>query len=310
MVEPSAHNRAVLGSNPSWPTTKKVMQKIKKGVIPVAGWGTRFLPATKAVPKELLPIVDKPSIQYIVEEAVASGLEEIILVTRKEKESIQKHFEPHPKLESVLKGKEKLLKAVQEASNLTKISLAYQEEPLGLGHAVLCAKEAVGKEPFIVFLPDDIIDHPIPCARQMIDVYEKYGKPVIALEAVSKERIPLYGVIEPKKVADRVYRILSVVEKPPAERAPSNLTIVGRYILPGRIFKVLEDLPPGNQGEIQLADAVDVLANDDGVYGYEFHGVRHDTGDKLGFLKATVAFAKKHPDLWGPLKSYIQGLVK
>jgi UTP--glucose-1-phosphate uridylyltransferase len=295
------------------------MMKVKKAVLPAAGFGTRFLPATKAVPKELLPIVDKPTIQYIMEEVVHSGIEEVILITGREKGSIEDHFDTSAELENHLrkKGRHDLLKIVQEVSEMVTLVSVRQKEPLGLGHAVLCAKKAVGNEPFVVLLGDDLIDASVPCVRQMIDTYEELNRglnpsapspALIAVQRVPRTEAHLYGIIKGKKVKDRVYRIEDMVEKPEKGTAPSNLAIIGRYILPPEIFEILENIRPDRKGEIQLTDGLRELNKRAPVFGYEFFGDRYDAGDKLGYLEANIAFALKHPELGPKLKRYLKTL--
>ena len=295
------------------------MMKVKKAVLPAAGFGTRFLPATKAVPKELLPIVDKPTIQYIMEEVVHSGIEEVILITGREKGSIEDHFDTSAELENHLrkKGKHDQLKIVQEVSEMVTLVSVRQKEPLGLGHAVLCAKKAVGNEPFAVLLGDDLIDASVPCIRQMIDIYEELsrglnssapGPALIAIQKVPWSEAHLYGIIKGKKIKDRVYRIEDMVEKPEKGKAPSNLAIIGRYILPPEIFEILEHVRPDRKGEIQLTNGLRELKRRAPVYGYEFFGDRYDAGDKLGYLEANIAFALKHPELGPKLKRYLKTL--
>ena len=295
------------------------MIKVKKAVLPAAGFGTRFLPATKAVPKELLPIVDKPTIQYIMEEVVHAGIEEVILITGREKGSIEDHFDTSAELENHLrkKGKHDQLKIVQEVSEMVTLVSVRQKEPLGLGHAVLCAKKAVGNEPFAVLLGDDLIDASVPCIRQMIDIYEELsrglnssapGPALIAIQKVPWSEAHLYGIIKGKKIKDRVYRIEDMVEKPEKGKAPSNLAIIGRYILPPEIFEILEHVRPDRKGEIQLTNGLRELKRRAPVYGYEFFGDRYDAGDKLGYLEANIAFALKHPELGPKLRRYLKTL--
>jgi UTP--glucose-1-phosphate uridylyltransferase len=295
------------------------MIKVKKAVLPAAGFGTRFLPATKAVPKELLPIVDKPTIQYIMEEVVHSGIEEVILITGREKGSIEDHFDTSAELENHLrkKGRHDLLKIVQEVSEMVTLVSVRQKEPLGLGHAVLCAKKAVGNEPFVVLLGDDLIDASVPCVRQMIDIYEELnrgvnssapGPALIAIQRVPRTEAHLYGIIKGKKIKDRVYRIEDMVEKPEKGTAPSNLAIIGRYILPPEIFEILENIRPDRKGEIQLTNGLRELNRRAPVFGYEFFGDRYDAGDKLGYLEANIAFALKHPELGPKLRRYLKTL--
>ena len=295
------------------------MIKVKKAVLPAAGFGTRFLPATKAVPKELLPIVDKPTIQYIMEEVVHAGIEEVILITGREKGSIEDHFDTSAELENHLrkKGRQDLLKIVQEVSEMVTLVSVRQKEPLGLGHAVLCAKKAVGNEPFAVLLGDDLIDASVPCIRQMIDIYEELsrglnssapGPALIAIQKVPRTEAHLYGIIKGRKIKDRVYRIEDMVEKPEKGTAPSNLAIIGRYILPPEIFEILENLRPDRKGEIQLTNGLRELNRRAPVFGYEFFGDRYDAGDKLGYLEANIAFGLKHPELGPKLKRYLKTL--
>jgi UTP--glucose-1-phosphate uridylyltransferase len=288
------------------------MLKIRKAVFPAAGLGTRFLPATKAQPKEMLPLVDKPIIQYVIEEAVASGLTNIIIVTGRGKNAIEDHFDVSYELERLLqeRGKTELLEQVRAVSNMINVSYVRQGETLGLGHAVLMAKNLVGNEPFAVMLGDDIIDNPVPCMKQMIEVFESHGGPVIAVQQVPKDEISAYGVIDgtPEGDSGRVYRIRDMVEKPKASEAPSDLAIIGRYILTPDIFEALEATPRDAAGEIQLTNGLRALKEKRPLFGYRFEGVRHDAGNKLGFLKATVEFALKRPDLGEPFREYLRGL--
>ena len=295
--------------------------KVKKALIPAAGLGTRFLPATKVVPKELLPIVDKPTIQYIMEEIVEAGIEEVILVTGREKGSIEDHFDTSTELENHLrkKGRDDLLKIVQDIAGMVTLVSVRQKEPLGLGHAILCGKKIIGEEPFAVLLGDDLIDARVPCIRQMIDVYQQVqdgpGNPVrgcavIAIQKVPKSETHLYGIIKGRKVSDRVYRVEELVEKPDRGKAPSNLAIIGRYILPPEIFDILDRISPDRKGEIQLTDGLKELNRTTPVFGYEFEGDRYDAGDKLGYLQANIAFGLKHPDLGPKLKKYLKSLVE
>ncbi len=275
---------------------------IKKAVIPAAGFGTRFLPASKAIPKELLPIVDKPTIQYIAEEAIATGITQVILVTGREKGSIEDHFDISFELEHHLrsKGKTELLRMVQRISEMVQIVSVRQKMPLGLGHAILCAKQVVGNHPFAVLLADDIVDADPPCLRQMIDVYNTLGKGIVlAIKEVPVTDVYQYGIIDGKRIDDRLFEVKSLVEKPAVEEAPSNLAVIGRYLLPPEIFEVLETLPPGKGGEIQLTDAIAKLGESYPIYGYRFAGDRFDAGDKMGFFEANVRFGLKHPEL-GP----------
>jgi UTP--glucose-1-phosphate uridylyltransferase len=284
---------------------------IRKAVFPAAGLGTRFLPATKAQPKEMLPLVDKPIIQYVIEEAVAAGLTHIIIVTGRGKNAIEDHFDTSYELEKLLeaRGKSDLLEQVRAISNIT-VSYVRQGETLGLGHAVLVAKDLVGDEPFAVLLGDDIIDSRVPCMKQMVDVFDRFGEPVIAACQVPRAEISAYGVIDgvPDAEDPRVYRIRDLVEKPRAEEAPSDLAIIGRYILTPDIFEALERTPRDRGGEIQLTNGIRALKGRRPLYGYRFEGVRHDAGNKLGFLKATVEFALKREDLGGPFRQYLKSL--
>jgi len=286
-------------------------QRVRKAVFPAAGLGTRFLPATKAQPKEMLPLVDKPIIQYVIEEAVAAGLTNIIIVTGRGKNAIEDHFDTSYELEKLLeaRGKSDLLEQVRAISNIT-VCYVRQGETLGLGHAVLVAKDLVGDEPFAVLLGDDIIDSRVPCMKQMVDVFERKGDPVIAVYRVPREEIDAYGVIDgvPDPEDARVYRIRDLVEKPRAEEAPSDLAIIGRYILTPDIFEALERTPRDRGGEIQLTNGIRALKDRRPLYGYRFEGVRHDAGNKLGFLKATVEFALKREDLGGPFRQYLKSL--
>ncbi|MGE5813621.1 MAG: UTP--glucose-1-phosphate uridylyltransferase GalU [Acidobacteriota bacterium] len=282
--------------------------KIRKAVFPAAGLGTRFLPATKAQPKEMLPLVDKPIIQYGVEEAVASGVDNLILVTGRGKNAIEDHFDVSVELETFLeaRGKKEQLEEVRKISNLINVSYVRQGEPLGLGHAVLVTKALVGNEPFAVLLGDDVIDAQPPALRQLIDVYEEFGAPVIAVERVPMEDVSSYGVIAYEPVRQGVYRITDMVEKPRKEEAPSDLAIIGRYILTPDIFPALEATAADRTGEIQLTNGLRRLLKTRPIYACEVTGVRHDTGNKLGFLKAVVYFALRRPDLAEPFRAYLR----
>lgn len=273
--------------------------KIKKAVIPAAGLGTRFLPATKVVPKELLPIVDKPGIQYIVEEAVAAGVEEIIFVISPDKKQVVDHFRPAVELEKCLseRGKRDLLQSVASLNTLAKYTVVYQEKPLGLGHAVFCAREAVGDEWFFVFLPDDLIDHEVPCAVQMLQSWEAHNGAVLAVMQVAWEEVHHYGVVKAAPLTASLGKVESIIEKPKREQAPSNLAVIGRYILPPEIFLILEKLKPGAIGEIQLTDALAGLVKKPGLYALQFEGDRFDIGNKVGFLEANINYALKHEGL-------------
>lgn len=290
------------------------MKKVRKAIIPAAGLGTRFLPATKAMPKEMLPIVDKPTIQYIIEEAVASGIEDIIIVTGRGKRAIEDHFDKSYELEETLVKKEKfeLLEEIQDISKLANIHYIRQKEPLGLGHAIGCANRFIGDEPFAVLLGDDIVYSPEkPALKQLIDVYERYNSSVIGVQPVAEEDVSKYGVISIGRgeMEPGVFGIDDLVEKPKREEAPSNYAIMGRYILRPEIFSVLEDLPSGAGGEIQLTDAIKKLNEQQMVVGCEFKGERHDVGDKFGFVRATVEFALMHGDLKEVVYEYLESVV-
>ena len=274
-------------------------KSVKKAIIPAAGLGTRFLPATKAQAKEMLPIVDKPTLQYIIEEAVASGIEEILIITGRNKKSIEDHFDRSVELELELeqKGKTAMLEMVQDISNMVNIHYIRQKEPKGLGHAIHCAKSFIGDEPFAVLLGDDIVDASTPCLKQMIDAYDEYKTTVLGVQEVAKENVDKYGILDVKHIEDRVYKVKDMVEKPAVEEAPSNIAILGRYIITPEIFNILENQAPGKGGEIQLTDALQTLATKEAIYAYNFEGRRYDVGDKLGFLEATVDFALKRPEL-------------
>jgi len=290
--------------------------KVRKGVFPAAGLGTRFLPATKAQPKEMLPVVDKPIIQYVVEEAVASGLSELVIVTGRGKRAIEDHFDAAFELEYYLndRGKVDELAQIKTISELASVCYVRQKEPLGLGHAILCARSLVGDEPFGVFLGDDIIGGAtVPCMRQLLDVFDRYDGPVIAVERVPRERIHQYGVIAARPLrggqGGNIYEITDLVEKPKAEDAPSDLAIIGRYVLTPDVFELLADTTPDRRGEIQLTDALRRLRERRPMYAVEFEGKRYDTGDKLGFLKATVEFALARPDLADEFRAYLKSLT-
>jgi UTP--glucose-1-phosphate uridylyltransferase len=289
---------------------EELVNRITKAVFPAAGLGTRFLPATKASPKEMLPLVDKPLIQYVVEEAVASGIEEIVLVTGRGKRAIEDHFDVAFELEEDLKakGKHKLLSEVQRIANLVTFCYIRQKKALGLGHAVLTAKRVVGDEPFAVLLGDDIIDSADPVLSQMMRVYQRYPATILAIQKVPKSQTHQYGIIDGKRIEDGVYLVKDMVEKPAPSEAPSNLAIIGRYILTPAIFGALERTKPGKGGEIQLTDGLKLLMDKQPIYAYEFRGVRHDAGDKLGFLKATVQFGLKNEEFGAEFKHYLQKL--
>jgi len=286
--------------------------KVRKAVFPAAGLGTRFLPATKAQPKEMLPLVDKPIIQYGVEEAMAAGCDQIIIITGRGKSAIEDHFDVSYELEKMLEEKKKyeLLSIVRQISDMIHVAYVRQKEALGLGHAVLMSRELVGNEPFAVLLADDVIDAEVPCLKQMMQVFEETQCSVIATQAVEGPAISSYGVIAghevPGKFGGRLFEITDLVEKPKASEAPSNLAIIGRYILTPRIFDMLSSTQRGTGGEIQLTDGMRELLKHEKIYGFRFEGKRHDTGDKLGFLKATVEFALKRNDLGGPLREWLK----
>ena len=285
------------------------MKKVRKAVIPAAGLGTRFLPATKAMPKEMLPIVDKPTIQYIVEEAVNSGIEDIIIVTGRSKRAIEDHFDKNYELESNLEEKNKidLLKVVQDITNMVDIHYVRQKEALGLGHAVWCARKFIGDEPFAVLLGDMVIDSEVPCLKQMIDIYEEKQSSIVAVEPVEWSEVHKYGVVDGYSVGDNLTLIRSLVEKP-KHNPPSNLAIIGRYILDPIIFDILENTNPSVGGEIQLTDALQELALQKEMFGYHFNGKLYDVGSKLGFLKATIEFALKNEELSSEFREYLNSI--
>ncbi|MDQ0155353.1 UTP--glucose-1-phosphate uridylyltransferase GalU [Robertmurraya andreesenii] len=287
--------------------------KVRKAIIPAAGLGTRFLPATKAQPKEMLPIVDKPTIQYIVEEAIESGIEDIIIVTGRGKRAIEDHFDKSYELEETLLKKKKhdLLYQVQKISNMANIHYIRQKEARGLGDAISCASRFIGNEPFAVLLGDDIVRSEKPCLKQLMDVFNRYSTTVVGVQEVQREDVHKYGIINPKggNVEKGIISIRNLVEKPSIHEAPSNYAILGRYILQPEIFEILAELPPGAGGEIQLTDAINLLNEKKEVLAYEFEGKRYDLGDKLGFVKATIDFAIQQEDIQHDVLSYIEGLV-
>jgi UTP--glucose-1-phosphate uridylyltransferase len=292
---------------------KVIMQrKVRKAVIPAAGLGTRFLPATKAQPKEMLPIVDKPTLQYIIEEAVASGIEEILIITGRNKKSIEDHFDKSVELELELenKGKKELLETVRGISNMINIHYIRQKEPKGLGDAIYCARHFIGDEPFAVMLGDDIVDNDVPCLEQLINAYEEYRTTILGVQKVDVKDTDKYGIISAKHIEERVYKVKELVEKPEVGKAPSNIAILGRYIITPEIFEILKDLPEGKNGEVQLTDALNELAKKEAMYAYDFEGRRYDVGDKLGFLEATVDFALKRPDLKDGFMNYLQKICQ
>ena len=289
------------------------MQKVTKAVIPAAGLGTRFLPATKACPKEMLPIVDKPTIQYIIEEALASGIKDILIITGHNKRSIEDHFDYNPELELNLRehGKDELLALVKEIGD---INLHYirQKEPKGLGHAILCAKSFVGDEPFAVLLGDDVVyNEEKPCLQQLLDVYDATGASVLGCQTVPQEKVSSYGIVASEATEDaRIFKVNDMVEKPTVEEAPSRLAVLGRYVITPEIFAILEQTAPGRGGEIQLTDALKVLAKEQAMYAYDFVGRRYDVGDKQGYLEATVEYALRRPELREKFLCYLQQIVK
>src|SRR5580704_14016475 len=296
----------------SYPRSIVMSHRVRKAVFPAGGLGTRFLPATKVIPKEMLALVDKPIIQYGVEEAVASGIEHIIIITGRGKGAMEDHFDISYELDATLekKGKKELLALSRGVSALARVSYVRQREPLGLGHAVLCAKELVGNEPFAVILPDDVIDSEVPCIKQMIDVFNERGGSVIATQTVEGPGVSAYGVLSGSPDPDdpRIYNCTGMVEKPKLEDAPSTQAIIGRYVLTPRVFELLEQTTPGAGGEIQLTDGIKALLKEEKVFGYTFKGKRFDAGDKFGMLQATVEFALKRPEFAEKFKEYLQGL--
>ena len=289
------------------------MKKVKKAVIPAAGWGTRFLPATKAMPKEMLPIVDTPTIQHIVEEAVKAGIEDICIITSSHKKAVEDHFDRSLELEYTLEkgGKTDLLQQVKEIAGMANVVAIRQKEALGLGHAIYCAKSFVGDEPFAVLLGDDVVYHPEkPCIGQLMDVYEQTGKSVLGVQTVAWEDIHKYGCVDGEKVGDRLYSVNGMVEKPKQEEAPTNVAVLGRYVITPEIFDHLEKTTPGAGGEIQLTDALKTLALEQGMYAYDFEGRRYDVGDKLGYLEATVEFALRREDLKDAFRTYLERIIK
>jgi len=287
--------------------------KVRKAVIPAAGLGTRFLPATKAMPKEMLPIVDKPTLQYIVEEAIESGIEDILIVTGRNKSAIEDHFDKSYELESELekKGNEALLKEVQSIWKNVNIHSVRQKEPKGLGHAIGCAEKFVGDEPFAVLLGDDVVYNPQkPALRQMMEVYEKRSVSVLGVQTVAKYQVDKYGIVDGEKIGDRLFDVKGLVEKPDVDKAPSNAAILGRYIINPGIFDILKTTKPGKGNEIQITDALLELATRESMVAYDFEGRRYDVGDKQGFLEATVEFALRRDDLKDKFKTYLQNILK
>jgi UTP--glucose-1-phosphate uridylyltransferase len=286
--------------------------QLRKAIIPAAGLGTRFLPATKAQPKEMLPIVDKPTLQYIIEEAVQSGIVEILIITGRNKKSIEDHFDKSVELELELeaKGKYDLLEEVRKISDLVNIHYIRQKEPRGLGHAILCAKSFIGNEPFAVMLGDDIVENEKPCLQQMIEVYAQYKTTILGVQEIPRTDVSKYGIVDGKLIEDRIYKVRELVEKPSVEEAPSNVAILGRYVITPAIFEILERTSPGKGGEIQLTDALNVLAQQEAMYAYIFEGRRYDVGDKQGFLQATVEMALRREDLRDEFLSYLQRVIE
>lgn len=286
--------------------------KVRKAIIPAAGLGTRFLPATKAQPKEMLPIVDKPTIQFIIEEAIASGIGDILIITGRGKRAIEDHFDRSLELEEALKNKhkEELLQQVRDIANLVDIHYIRQKEPRGLGHAIYCAKAFIGNEPFAVLLGDDIVESQKPCLKQLIDVYNEYNTTILGVQHVDPKQVNKYGIVAGKQVDDRIYKVSDLIEKPDIESAPSNIAILGRYIISPTIFRFLENAKPGKNGEIQLTDSLKELSRHEAMYAYDFIGRRYDVGNKLGFLEATVEYALKRKDLRNEFKAYLKALVE
>jgi UTP--glucose-1-phosphate uridylyltransferase len=284
--------------------------KVKKAVIPAAGFGTRFLPATKAIPKEMIPIVDKPTIQYNVEELINAGIEEILIITGRHKDSIIDHFDKSPELENALKakGKNDLLAITENISSMANIHYVRQKEAKGLGHAILQAKHFVGNEPFAVLLGDDIVHSDTPCIQQLINVAEQKNSSVLGVKTVKDQDVSKYGIIEGEKIGDKTYQVSGMIEKPSLEEAPTNVAILGRYVLTPEIFEVLENTPKGKGGEIQLTDGILGLSKTQEIYAYDFEGVRYDAGNKLGYLKATVEYALRDDQLKDDFKKYLQNL--
>ncbi|WP_031514113.1 UTP--glucose-1-phosphate uridylyltransferase GalU [Desulfofalx alkaliphila] len=284
---------------------------VRKAIIPAAGLGTRFLPATKAQPKEMLPIVDKPTLQYIIEEAVDSGIDEILIITGRNKKSIEDHFDRSIELELELekKGKDDLLKEVRKISDMVNIHYIRQKEPKGLGHAIYCAKSFIGNEPFAVLLGDDIVYADKPCLKQMIEVYQEYKTTVLGVQEVPEEDVNKYGIVDGKHIEGKVYKVKDLIEKPAIKDAPSNVAILGRYIINSAIFDILEHTQPGKGGEIQLTDALKELARQEAVYAYSFEGRRYDVGDKQGFLEATVEHALRREDLREGFLEYLRKII-
>ena len=288
-------------------------KKIRKAIIPAAGLGTRFLPATKAQPKEMLPIVDKPTLQYIIEECVASGIEEILIITGRNKKSIEDHFDRSVELEMELEkaGKQEILEMVREISDMVNVHFIRQKQPRGLGHAILCAKTFVGNEPFAVLLGDDVVyNEQKPCLKQLIDCYGEYKTSVLGVQTVEPQDVNKYGIVGGLHIEDRVYKVKELVEKPSVEESPSNVAILGRYVITPKIFEILENTAPGKGNEIQLTDALLKLIEEEAMYAYDFEGRRYDVGDKLGFLQATVEYALRKEELRDGFIEYLNSIIK
>ncbi len=285
--------------------------KIKKAIIPAAGFGTRLLPATKSIPKEMIPIVDKPALQYVIEEAVEAGIEDILIITSRHKKAIEDHFDNLPELENLLEhtNKTDALKELRDITNLANIHYIRQKEAKGLGHAVGCAKAFVGNEPFAVILPDDIIYSSVSCLKQMTRMFDKYQTSIIGVQTVKENEVNRYGIVSGTKIDEKIYKVNGLVEKPSIEKAPSNIAIVGRYIITPDIFNILENIPPGALGEIQLTDGLLELVKNQEMYAYIFDGKRYDTGNKLGYLEAIVDFALKREDLRDEFKNYLKTII-
>ena len=285
--------------------------KVRKAIIPAAGLGTRFLPATKAQPKEMLPIVDKPTIQYIIEEAVASGIEEILIITGRNKKSIEDHFDKSVELEMELEkaGKQEMLDMVRRISDMVDIHYIRQKEPRGLGHAIHCAKSFVGNEPFAVMLGDDVVDSEVPCLKQLIDCFNEYKTTILGVQTVDPKNVDKYGIVDGLHIEDRVYKVKRLVEKPSVDEAPSNVAILGRYIITPQIFEILENTAPGKGNEIQLTDALETLIKNEAMYAYDFEGRRYDVGDKLGFLQATVEYDLRKEELRDGFIEYLKTII-
>ncbi|MGL4571683.1 MAG: UTP--glucose-1-phosphate uridylyltransferase GalU [Clostridium sp.] len=283
--------------------------KVKKAIIPAAGLGTRFLPATKAQPKEMLPIVDKPTIQYIIEEAIASGIEEILIITGRNKKCIEDHFDKSVELEMELEksGKDELLELVRDISDMVDIHYIRQKEPRGLGHAIHCAKTFVGNEPFAVLLGDDVVESDTPCLKQLMDCFDEYKTSILGVQTVPEEDVSKYGIVDGIHIEDRVYKVKDLVEKPKREEAPTNVAILGRYIITPQIFEILENTAPGKGNEIQLTDALKTLISQEAMYAYDFEGRRYDVGDKFGFLQATIEYGLRKEELREELLEYLEG---